>query len=75
MEKLASTETLPPLPPPIWLLIFGFLKHDAMPTYASDASDDTGSDDDEFGDEFDDEFRDAFGGGGFGGGFIGDGVW
>ena len=26
--------SLPPLPPPIWLVIFGFLKHDEMPTYA-----------------------------------------
>ena len=59
--EAAKAKSLLPLPPPIWLLIFGFLKHDAMPTYASDASYDTDSDDDEFGDQFRDQYGDEFG--------------
>ena len=29
--KATKAEKLPKIPPPIWLLIFGFLKHDEMP--------------------------------------------
>ena len=29
----AKAATLPPLPPPIWLLVFGFVKHDEAPVY------------------------------------------
>ena len=32
--EVAATADLPPLPPPIWLLIFGFLKHDETPAYS-----------------------------------------
>ena len=31
----AGITSLPPLPPPIWLLVFGFVKHDETPTYIS----------------------------------------
>ena len=33
-SEAVKANTLPPLPPPIWLLIFGFVKHDEVPTYA-----------------------------------------
>ena len=31
--EAAESGSLPTLPPPIWLLIFGFIKHDATPAY------------------------------------------
>ena len=33
--EAAKSGSLPPLPPPIWLLVFGFVKHDEMPAYAA----------------------------------------
>ena len=34
--EAAKARSLPSLPPPIWLLVFGFLKHDEAPVYPID---------------------------------------